>query len=226
MADFFDWSSTAASNTTVDGIGIDTNMSISDIDNALRTIMAAARSTFSGNLETFLSGASPLAVAYGGTGAATLTGILKGNGTSAVSAITIPTDTNSVKFLRTDSTFAAPLESFILKVTDDATALATGTGKAYFDMPYDFTVTAVKAALATAQTSGSIVTVDININGSTMLSTKLTVDNTETSSSTAATAAVISSASVSADNRITVDIDQIGDGTAEGLTVTLIGRQA
>jgi hypothetical protein len=41
--------------------------------------------------------ASPVTVAQGGTGATTLTGILKGNGTSAFTAITIPSD--STKFL-------------------------------------------------------------------------------------------------------------------------------
>jgi len=222
----YDWSTTAANNTTVEGIGINTNMSIADIDNAFRAIMAVSRNTFASGLQTFLAGSAGLGVANGGTGATTLTGILKGNGTSAVTAITIPTDTNAVKFLCTDGTFKAKQESFIVKATDDSTALTATTGLGYFDLPYDFTATGVVASLATAQTSGSIVTVDVNKNGTTILSTKITIDNNEASSLTAAAAAVLSTTAFSAGDRVTIDVDQIGDGTAEGLSVALIGRQA
>lgn len=118
-----------------------------------------------------------------------------------------------------------PVESLIVAASDETTALTAGNGKVTFRMPYAFTVTAVRASLATAQTSGSIFTVDINEAGSTILSTKLTIDNTEKTSTTAATAAVVSDASLADDAEITVDIDQIGDGTAKGLKVTLIGNR-
>ena len=88
------------------------------------------------------------------------------------------------------------------------------------------TVTGVRASLSTAQTSGSIFTVDINEGGTSILSTKLTIDNTEKTSTTAATAAVISDSALADDAEITIDIDQIGDGTAKGLKVTLIGTRA
>lgn len=224
MADLFDWSTTAASNTSVDGIGINTNMSIANIDNSFRSIMALIRNSFATALENFLNGTDPLGVANGGTGAATLTGILKGNGTGAVTAIA--TGGSTVKFLRDDGSFAAPLESMVMKVTDDATALAAGTGKFNFRMPYGFTLTAVRASLVTAQTSGSAVTIDINESGATILSTKLTLDNGERTSTTAATAAVISDTALADDAEISIDIDTIGDGTAKGLTITLIGRQS
>lgn len=127
--------------------------------------------------------------------------------------------------------YAAPLvaqvitESFVLAPSDETTALATGTAKLTFRMPYAFTLTAVRCSLTTAQTSGSIFTVDINENGSSILSTKLTIDNTEKTSTSANTPAVISDASIADDAEITVDIDQIGDGTAKGLKVVLIGHQ-
>ena len=92
-------------------------------------------------------------------------------------------------------------------------------------MPYAFTLTAVRASLSTAQTSGSIFTVDINDGGTTILSTKLTIDNTEKTSTTAATPAVISDTALANDAEITIDIDQIGDGTAKGLKITLIGTR-
>ena len=109
--------------------------------------------------------------------------------------------------------------------SDETTALTTGTAKVTFRMPYAMTVTAVRASLSTAQASGSIFTVDINEGGTTILSTKLTIDNTEKTSTTAATAAVISDSALADDAEITVDIDQIGDGTAKGLKVTIIGTR-
>jgi hypothetical protein len=109
--------------------------------------------------------------------------------------------------------------------SDETTALTTGTAKVTFRMPYAMTITAVRASLSTAQASGSIFTVDINEGGTSILSTKLTIDNTEKTSTTAATAAVISDTALADDAEITIDIDQIGDGTAAGLKVTIIGTR-
>lgn len=110
--------------------------------------------------------------------------------------------------------------------SDEATALTAGTGKVTFRMPYAMTLTAVRASLTTAQTSGSVFTVDVNEAGTSILSTKLTIDNTEKTSTTAAAAPVISDTALADDAEITVDIDQIGDGTAKGLKVYLIGTPA
>lgn len=110
--------------------------------------------------------------------------------------------------------------------SDEATALTAGTGKVTFRMPFAFTLSGVRASLTTAQTSGSIFTVDINEGGTSVLSTKLTIDNTEKTSTTAETVAVVSDTVLADDAEITVDIDQIGDGTARGLKVYLIGAPA
>lgn len=114
-------------------------------------------------------------------------------------------------------------QSFIVAASDLTTAITAGTSKAYFPMPYAFTVTEVMATLLTAQASGSIFTVDINENGTSILSTKLTIDNTETSSLTASTQAVISDASLAKGGVITIDVDQIGASGALGLIVTVVG---
>lgn len=119
----------------------------------------------------------------------------------------------------------APTESIIVAVTTEAGFVAAGTAKVTFRMPYAMTLTSVKASLTTAQTSGTILTIDINESGSTVLSTKLTIDNTEKTSATAATPPVISDSALAADAEITIDIDSIGDGTAAGLKVVLIGHQ-
>jgi hypothetical protein len=126
----------------------------------------------------------------------------------------------------TTSTAGNPTESLIVACSDETTALTAGSLKVTFRMPYAFTVSAVRASLATAQTSGSIFTVDINESGTSILSTKLTIDNGEETSTTAATPAVISDSSLADDAKMSVDIDQIGDGTAKGLKVVLIGSRS
>ena len=121
------------------------------------------------------------------------------------------------------SSSATSTQCIAIACSDETTALTTGTSKVTFRMPYAMTLTAVRASLTTAQTSGSIFTVDINEAGTSILSTKLTIDNTEKTSTTAAAAPVISDTALADDAEITVDIDQIGDGTAKGLKVYLIG---
>lgn len=117
-------------------------------------------------------------------------------------------------------------ESIIVVCSDEATALTTGTAKVTFRMPFAMTVDQVKASLSTAQTSGSILTVDINEAGTSILSTKLTIDNNEKTSVTAATAAVISDSALAADAEITIDIDQVDAATiAKGLKVTITGTR-
>lgn len=124
------------------------------------------------------------------------------------------------------SGIAAGTTAIPIACSDETTALTAGTGKVTFRMPYAMTLAAVRASLTTAQTSGGLLTVDINAAGVSILSTKLTLDNTEKTSTTAAAPAVISSASLADDAEITIDIDQIGDGTAKGLKVYLIGVAA
>jgi hypothetical protein len=121
--------------------------------------------------------------------------------------------------------YATPFE-LVVAASDETTALTAGTAKITFRMPRAVTLTAVRASLTTAQASGTIFTVDINEGGTSILSTKLTIDNTEKTSTTAATPVVISDTALADDAEITIDIDQIGNGTAKGLKVMLIGNYA
>lgn len=117
-------------------------------------------------------------------------------------------------------------QSILVACSDEVTPIAAGTAKVTFRMPYAFTLTGVRASLTTAQASGAIFTVDINEAGASILSTKLTIDNTEKTSTTAATAVVISDSALANDAEITIDVDQVGDGSATGLKVALIGVPA
>ena len=114
-------------------------------------------------------------------------------------------------------------EVILLACSDETTALTVGTGKVTFRCPFAFYVTEVSASVTTAPV-GSTIICDINEAGSTILSTKLSIDASEKTSTSAASAAVISDASIAADAEITVDIDQIGSSTAgAGLKVKLDG---
>ena len=136
-----------------------------------------------------------------------------------------PTGTTS-QYVRGDGSLASLPFELVVAASDETTALTTGTAKITFRMPRAVTLTSVRASLTTAQASGSIFTVDINEAGTSILSTKLTIDNTEKTSTTAATPPVISDVNLADDAEMTIDIDQIGDGTAKGLKVTLIGTRA
>lgn len=125
------------------------------------------------------------------------------------------------------ATVVTETEVIAVALGDETTALTTGTGKITFRIPYDFTLTDVRASLTTAGTGANLVTVDINANGTSILSTKLTLDATERTSTTAATPAVISTSSLADDDEITIDVDQIDSGAvAAGLKVYLIGTRA
>ena len=82
-----EFSSTPANNTDIDGINIAEGCAPSGINDAIRELMAQLKDWQAG-----LSG-DYTAVAAGGTGAGTLTGIVKGNGTSAFTAVTAPSGT-------------------------------------------------------------------------------------------------------------------------------------
>lgn len=125
--------------------------------------------------------------------------------------------------LISDPTNVKTTESLVIAASDETTALTVGTGKVTFRMPYAFTLTAVRASLTTVSSSG-VVTVDINEGGVSILSTLLTIDANEKTSTTAATPAVISDTALADDAEITVDIDGAGTG-AKGLKVVLIGRR-
>lgn len=115
-------------------------------------------------------------------------------------------------------------ETLVIAVSDETTAITTGTAKVTFRMPWAMTVTSVRASLTTASSSGTP-TIDINEGGTSILSTKLTIDANEKTSTTAATAAVISDSLLADDAEMTIDIDTAGTGAA-GLKVYIRGYRA
>jgi hypothetical protein len=104
-------------------------------------------------------------------------------------------------------------------LSDETTAITTGTAKVTWRAPHAMTITDVRASLSTASSSGDP-TVDINDSGTTILSTKLSIDANEKTSTTAASAAVISDTAIADDAEVTFDIDTAGTG-AKGLKVKI-----
>lgn len=122
---------------------------------------------------------------------------------------------------------AALTRAIIIDVGDDTTNLTTGTAKKTFRMPFAMTLTDVRASVKTAPTGGTLLTVDVNENGVSILSTKLTFDASEKTTTTAATPRVISDTALADDAEITIDIDAVGSTVAGvGLRVYLIGTPA
>jgi hypothetical protein len=141
-----EYSSTANSNTDISGINIDEGCAPSGINNAIRTLMAQLKDWQSGTSGDYT------AVAAGGTGVGTLTGVIKGNGTSAFSSATAGTDyvTPSSTETLTNKTITNPtitnyVESVVaigdtgasktISLTNGTVQTATLTGNCTFTMP-------------------------------------------------------------------------------------------
>lgn len=113
-------------------------------------------------------------------------------------------------------------DAVIVACSDETTALAVKSGVVTFRMPRAMTLAEVRASLSTAQVGGSTFTVDIKVGGTTVLGTKLTVQNGQ-KTSVGGVPATITTPAIANDAEITIDITQIGDGTAKGLKVALVG---
>jgi hypothetical protein len=117
-------------------------------------------------------------------------------------------------------------DGIIIACSDETTAITTGTGKRTFRMPFAATLTNVRASVVTAPV-GSTIIIDVNESGVSVLSTKLTIDAGEKTSTTAAVPVVISDTTLADDAEISIDFDQVGSGTAgAGVKVTLFWRRS
>lgn len=146
--------------------------------------------------------------------------------TSAGTGVVVPQGARAI--LLCDGTniidLGTPIEAFTIACSDETTVITTGTAKVTFRMPYAFALTDVRASLTTASSSG-LPTFDIKESGTTIFSTKLTIDANELTSTTAATPYVFSDTLLADDAQMTVNFDVAGTN-ATGVKITLIGRRA
>lgn len=166
-------------------------------------------------------------------GAATIDAsyILNGGTDGAYAYITMPAidaafeeaPVNYNTFLRRNKAWVqAPYHALTYPVGDEVTALTTGTAKATYRLPYAFRLVKLKASLSGASSSG-IVTVDVKVNGTSILTTKLTIDAGEKTTASAAIPAVLSSTVFSDDAEVTIDVTTAGTN-AKGLKVYFVGN--
>ena len=151
---------------------------------------------------------------------ATLAGLTDTDVSGVVNGQGLAYNSSTEKYEPIDLVPASYIE-LIVACSDETTELAASTGLVTFRVPRAITVTAIRASLTTASTSGAV-TVDVNNGGVSVFSTLLTIDQDEKTSTTAATAAVISDTGWDDDDEITIDLDGAGTGAA-GLKVTIIG---
>ena len=114
----------------------------------------------------------------------------------------------------------------VFALSDEFSNLTTGTSRVTFRAPFGMTLTQIpRASLSTASSSG-LPTVDINVNGTSILgANKLSIDINEKTSVTAVTPTTLSTTGISDDSEITFDIDVAGTG-AKGLKVVLYYKRA
>lgn len=109
----------------------------------------------------------------------------------------------------------------LYRVLSPATSHTVSSVGGDLEIPVTGTITAIGAYVDTAGTTGTG-TIDVNKNGTTiMTANKITIDTGEKSSRTAATAPALTTTSVSAGDVLTFDIDGTHTTPAKGLTIRL-----
>lgn len=113
------------------------------------------------------------------------------------------------------------------------TNIAVGTTKDSFYMPYGMVLNSVVdggcyATLATAQAAGTLVTINVKVNGVSIFTTKLTFNNNQRTTRTAAAPAIYAAGGqiIPAGAEVTIDVDALGTALAKGLRVYLVGQRA
>lgn len=113
-----------------------------------------------------------------------------------------------------------PVETLILALSDEATAITTGVAKLTMRMPYNGDIIGLPRASLSVVSSSGLPTVDIKKGGVSILSTLLTIDASEKTSKTATAAVAVSDDNFLDDDEFTFDITVAGTG-AMGLKVML-----
>ncbi len=145
------------------------------------------------------------------------------NVNTAARTYTLPDESGDIP-LKTGAESSA--NSFIIVCSNFEADLETKVLSAYFDLPYDFTFTEVIGTVITAPTGSSVIA-DVNVDGTTIMTTnKVEIEVTGDSSLDATTQPTITDASHSKGQRVSFDIDQVGSTIAgTDLEIELIGYQ-
>jgi hypothetical protein len=151
--------------------------------------------------------------------------VIIGNSTPAWSALAVGSARQILQSDATDTAWANHPVEIGMACSDETTVFtaSTSVAKATFRMPHAMTLTEVRASVTTAASGGGL-EIDVHDSGTTIFSTKVTIDDIESTSTTASTPAVISDSALADDAEIEIFIDSLdGGNAATGLKVFLIG---
>lgn len=201
---------TDAANVGAAIAGATTETTLGDTDEIPFVVGSTLKNIAYSALKTLLNALYAVKGAITGSGLTMATGKLLGRrtaGTGAIEEIDLP--------LRLEVPFS-----------DQTSSLTTGT-KITFTWRFGATtLTSTPVDVAEAPT-GSAMQFNVTKNGSTIYSTKPTIDAGETSTSTAATPAVLSTTSIADGDIIAIAIDQIGStNSGKGGILTFLGTVA
>lgn len=209
-ANNIDWSAANFHRCIVDGNTTFTMTNLPDAGKYQELVLEIKQDGTGGHtisfLDTFLNSHSPV-VNTNANGVTTLAFYTYDDGTDRILGF----NTNQL----TSLSYALSDETTALSTTSTTVPITT------FRMPYSMIITEVRTSLTNASTSG-LVTVDVQESGTTILSTLCSIDANETTSTTAATPAVISDGSLADDAEIKVYLTAKGTN-ATGLKMSLIG---
>jgi hypothetical protein len=110
-----------------------------------------------------------------------------------------------------------------LSCSDLVTELVADPNAAYFRVQKEFTLIEVRASLLVASTLGAV-EINMLINGDPLLSTPITIDVNEKTSTTAAVLPELTITSIPDDAEIIIQIVEPGTG-AKGLICSLLGQR-
>ena len=200
---YSDWDTVAANNLDLNSISIAEGCAMANLNNAIREMMSQLKTAAFVGASGTLADPNVDRIVFWDDSAGGFAYLALGNG------------------LDISGTTLRKYEAIVVAVSDETTAITTGTAKVTFRMPFAMTLTEVRASVNTVSSSG-LPTFNIKEAGVTILSTKISIDASEKTSTTAATPAVISDTTLADDAEMTIDIDVSGTG-AKGAKVTMIG---
>ena len=123
-------------------------------------------------------------------------------------------ENDATKVFATDGSVVSITKELGFALGDETSDIIVGTDVLTFQMPnYATTLLGVSVNVKTAPTGSSAI-FDLNENGVSVLSTKISIDVSEKTSEDSATPPVISDATIAANAIMTMDIDQIGSTIA------------
>lgn len=138
--------------------------------------------------------------------------IIAGKTLSATTSDTLYTTNLNVD----NDAIGIPYDTY-LAVSDETTTLTSGTSKVTFYAPRGFEISKVKVSLSTS--GSTTTTVDVNVGGTSILSSPIDLTSGDFVVSTTA----LATSTISEDDRFTVDIDAAGTDAA-GLKIYLIAK--